>query len=198
MPNVDDVQDGRTILISPLMDLTTYTSPYLNFDFWFYNYYGPNLVDDTLRVFVSNGTTSVEVFKVGNTGNIQTWKYKSVLLSDFIPITNTMRVTFQTSDTVPNGNITEAAIDRFTVENQISASLETNENKNLELYPNPVENMLTISSDELGEISIFDIRGKLIKQINKESQIELINVSDLENGLYFLISETKSISFIKR
>jgi hypothetical protein len=109
-----------------------------------------------------------------------------------------MRVTFQTSDTVPNGNITEAAIDRFTVENQISASLETNENKNLELYPNPVENMLTISSDELGEISIFDIRGKLIKQINKESQIELINVSDLENGLYFLISETKSISFIKR
>jgi hypothetical protein len=198
MPNVDEVQDGRTILISPLMDLTTYTSPYLNFDFWFYNYYGPNLVDDTLSVFVSNGTTSVEVFKIGNTGNIQTWKYKSVLLSDFIPITNTMRVTFQTSDSVGNGNITEAAIDRFTIENQISASIGTNENTNFVLYPNPVENILTISSNELGEISLVDIRGKLIKQITKEAQIELINVSDLESGLYFLISESKSISFIKR
>lgn len=198
MPNVDNVHNGKTILISPLMDLTTYTSPYLNFDFWFYNYYGPNLEDDTLRVYVSNGTTSVEVFKIGNTGNIQNWKYKSVLLSDFIPITNTMRVTFQTSDSVGNGNITEAAIDRFTIENQASASVEEMNVLELEIFPNPVENILTIESELTGEISIFDVYGKKVKSVYKDETNYQIDVSELESGLYFLISETKSISFIKR
>lgn len=197
--NEDDVQEGSTLLISPLMDLTSYSSPYLNFDYWFYNYYGPNLVDDTLRVLVSNGTSSVEVFKIGNTGNLQNWKYESVLLSDFIPITSTMRVTFQTSDSVGNGNITEAAIDRFTIEKQATASVDLNQrNKVIEVYPNPVENYLSVLSNQSGELVIYDVYGKKLKSILIEGELFQIDVSDLEQGVYFLNSASNSVSFIKR
>ncbi len=197
--NIDDVHDGEVKLISPVMDLTNYTSPYLNFEYWFYNYFGPLAVDDTLRVLVSNGVLSVEVFKEGNTGTIQNWKYKSVLISDFLPITSTMRVTFQTSDLDSNVNITEAAIDYFSINNlPTAATTETSINSfDLELFPNPVSDKLNMKSKFIGQVQLFNSMGVLILTVQKETELIEIDINNLDSGLYFIRAESESKAFVK-
>ncbi|PCJ00449.1 MAG: hypothetical protein COB15_02775 [Flavobacteriales bacterium] len=66
------------------------------------------------------------------------------------------------------------------IDNEVTTS------SNISLYPNPSSNQLTIISSQLNidEISIINITGKTIKTITNNSN--LINVSDLSKGIYFL------------
>ncbi len=66
------------------------------------------------------------------------------------------------------------------------------------IYPNPVEEELTIQSKldlEKSIISVFDLQGK--KVINSRFTSNKINVSKLESGIYYLriIQESKEVRF---
>lgn len=67
----------------------------------------------------------------------------------------------------------------------------------IHLYPNPVDQILTITSSEpIDIISIYSIQGKLIKKIiNPGTQIDF---SDLENGQYLLSIHSVSGEFSRR
>lgn len=57
----------------------------------------------------------------------------------------------------------------------------------LNLYPNPASTILQINVKEpIDEIQIFDMKGALVKTIQPRSIIATINVSDLNDGIYFL------------
>jgi len=64
------------------------------------------------------------------------------------------------------------------------------------LYPNPVNEIITIQSKNLIEsLRILDINGRLLKQIkldNSESELR-VNVDDLEKGVYFFEIQSSSI-----
>jgi hypothetical protein len=53
------------------------------------------------------------------------------------------------------------------------------------IFPNPTDGLLNLSSkDQIKQIRIFDIHGRIVKQdINIERQID---VSNLDAGLYFV------------
>ncbi len=61
------------------------------------------------------------------------------------------------------------------------------EKETLNIYPNPASNVLHIESAPNAEISIIDLRGKVIKQyfgkLNNQNKTE-IDVSDLPQGVY--------------
>lgn len=60
-------------------------------------------------------------------------------------------------------------------------------NKNLfTIYPNPNQNKINISSTLNGEIKIYNLNGKIVKRKQKISEIEIINISDLEKGIYLI------------
>ena len=62
------------------------------------------------------------------------------------------------------------------------------------LYPNPVTDKLLIESQEnISQAAVYNIHGKLVKTIrfNASNPIE-INVSSLQNGMYFLKIETEN------
>ncbi|MGB0915474.1 MAG: choice-of-anchor B family protein, partial [Crocinitomicaceae bacterium] len=123
--SLDDLTNGTAVLSSPVMDLSAYTDPYVNYDRWFFNFYGPNPpADDTLEVVLSNGLTTavIESFP-GDTLNPE-WRGKSIRILDFLPLTSTMQIFFNTSDLEPNGNITEAGIDHFYITESEVLSLE--------------------------------------------------------------------------
>ncbi len=74
------------------------------------------------------------------------------------------------------------------------------------IYPNPVENELNISTqlnvDQLIDVEIFDLSGRLIKQFNLEGlsgeNTFLINTQDLVSGIYFIeISSLESSTSFK-
>jgi hypothetical protein len=70
------------------------------------------------------------------------------------------------------------------------------------VYPNPVDDVLTISSDatiQVNLIEIIDVNGRFIKQIKTASSSqEQISVADLAKGIYFLRISTNKGVMIKK
>jgi hypothetical protein len=85
----------------------------------------------------------------------------------------------------------------------ITLSTATNEINNLVVYPNPVENQLNISANELiTKIEVYDILGQLIKSITNNSNRIQADFSELSSATYILrvYSEQKvqTIKMIKK
>jgi len=197
-PDHDDIDNGDTRLTSPLMDLTSYTDPHLNFVKWFYCYFGAT-PDDTLEVIVSNGLTSVSVSKTGsNMSNFSFWEPVSIRLQDYITITNSMTVKFNVSDLNPDVNITEAGIDYFFISNENTLDSDVLSNNEILIYPNPFNDQLLISGLEIGsEIYVYNVNGQLLisKTVNKE-QVEL-HTELLKSGIYFVKAKNEVFKVIK-
>ena len=57
----------------------------------------------------------------------------------------------------------------------------------LNLYPNPVKNIATISATETIEmVRIYDLTGRMVKQLNPNKSEFSLNVADLSNGAYLV------------
>ena len=68
-------------------------------------------------------------------------------------------------------------IDNYTV------GLEENNALNVELYPNPVNNVLTVKCDNIVKVAIFNALGQEIVTVENRNEID---VTSLNNGLYFV------------
>jgi hypothetical protein len=86
----------------------------------------------------------------------------------------------------------------------VSALVNLNVNSDLEIYPNPVMDVLHLKTD-LGvkRIIISDLLGKRLKSVVPENAIEIsVPVSDLNSGTYLIRLEQengiKTGRFIKR
>ncbi|MBL4753562.1 MAG: T9SS type A sorting domain-containing protein, partial [Flavobacteriales bacterium] len=113
----DDIDNGNTIVKSPIFDLTGYSEPYVKYERWFFNNGGGGTPNDTLRVTISNGVVSVLLEEVieSSIGN-SSWVPRSFKVSDYIAITNFMQLTFTAADYAGSGHLVEAAVDLFQVE----------------------------------------------------------------------------------
>ena len=82
-----------------------------------------------------------------------------------------------------------------------TSNIDKLSNNEIKIYPNPVKNTLTINLgkyySKITTYNIIDIRGKTIKKGNIASSIQVINTSDISQGLYFLnINGQKPMQFI--
>ena len=68
-------------------------------------------------------------------------------------------------------------IDNYTV------GLEENNALNVELYPNPVNNVLTVKGDNIVKVAIFNALGQEVVAVENRNEID---VTSLNNGLYFV------------
>lgn len=77
-----------------------------------------------------------------------------------------------------------------------SAFLSTNEiqKQKIKIYPNPVKNILTIDTDFISKIEIYNQNGQLIDTFFSKT----INLSNLPNSVYILKIETKNENLLKR
>ena len=178
------------------MDLTSYTDPHINFSRWFFCMHG-NPPDDTLKVIVSNGITSVVIDQAGaNTNEFYQWIPKSIRLLDYITPTSSMQVSFRVSDEDGNVNITEAGIDYFHVSN--ASVLEISENSNvIEIFPNPVSNQLQVKGAHNGDTYfLIDNYGRILRQGIADENFE-IDMSAFMNGTYFIQIGTSNLKVIK-
>ena len=66
------------------------------------------------------------------------------------------------------------------------------------IYPNPVESNLTIDTDEvITEINIYSLTGVIVYQTTAVNN-NVINVSDLNDGVYFINIKTENGDVVKR
>jgi hypothetical protein len=81
-------------------------------------------------------------------------------------------------------------------------SIKENETSSLHVFPNPVNDYLTIhisNETSLETIEIYTINGKLIKTVEPRFQNSSMNLStrDLEKGSYVLVVGNERVKFIK-
>ena len=111
-----DVDDGSTILTSPLLDASVGSAQdaVLSYYRWYNNAVGASPQEDVFEMEISNdnGANWVPLETVGPTGPevFGGWVKKQFLISDFIAPTSTMRVRFIASD-LGEGSVVEAAVD---------------------------------------------------------------------------------------
>lgn len=75
---------------------------------------------------------------------------------------------------------------------------DTNFEDNISVYPNPTTNFVTISTIDNSKITIFDTNGKVVLSKNEYSKNEKINLTSVDNGVYFIkIERNHQIAFKK-
>ena len=182
-PDFDDVDNGETLLSSPTMDLSDYLNPILTFYMDFYCYHGPGLIDDTLKVIVSDGNSQfVELFPPQSDEMV--WSYFPLSVSG-LDVSN-ITISFLVSDLPENPNITEAALDLFRVE-EFSAIYEEDAQDGFSIQPNPTIGEFIISGAEFGsEYRIQSLNGiEVLKGIVKSTK-HMVDVNSFDAGLYII------------
>lgn len=199
-PDHDDVDGGFTQLLSPQMDFSSYSTPYINFATSFFCYHGPGNFDDTLKVYLSNGTNSVLIYQPTTPeGNPMSFEYTSIPLSGLLPFTNTMQVQLVISDLNPNVNITEAGFDHFSITNQPIANVVEEHEEEWTLYPNPTATSLKLRGTHvIGSFSILDLTGKQCIQGNCSEKEMECSVEALEPGMYLIRFQNQVLTWVKQ
>jgi len=84
----------------------------------------------------------------------------------------------------------------FDYENIIQDTTSVNELKyntlNVNVYPNPARDYVTVSAKNMKQIKVYDIIGQEVKNINVKKDEVTVNVEDLTNGVYFISVETRN------
>jgi hypothetical protein len=84
------------------------------------------------------------------------------------------------------------------------ATLSINENsiKQFKLYPNPATDYFRISNIEKANVVITDVTGKVVLQTEGVDENSIINVSNLNSGIYLVNIKNESmnetIKFVKK
>lgn len=121
----DDVDDGTTILTSPVMDLSTYTEPVMRYQRWFFNAGGSGNPNDSLIISLVNGNQIIDIDRVAAATGTNQWISRSYRVKDFIANPgNNIRLRARTFDLPGTGHLVEAAFDFFRVVDSSASSLQ--------------------------------------------------------------------------
>jgi hypothetical protein len=85
----------------------------------------------------------------------------------------------------PNHAVTQG----FHQSDLIVVGIETYNELDISVYPNPTRDFINITSSENARMTIYDIQGKLIDNMDVTSTTSQIDVSYLSRGTYTLVFE---------
>jgi choice-of-anchor B domain-containing protein len=189
----DDLDDGHTVLTSPVFDLSNIANPRVKYARWFYNGGGTGVVNDSLIIKLTNGIQTINLEVVtANQGNMSAWVEKDFLITNaMIPLTNNMRLIAYAVDAAP-GHLVEAGFDHFRVEpDSVNAIDVVESNITTKFYPNPLVNNKTVyfnsSKGNINTITITDLTGRIVDTFNLNASQGSINLSQTQaSGTYML------------
>lgn len=198
----DDVDDGFTILRSPLFAIRDYDDPHITYHRWFYNDGGSTTPNDSLIITLSNGIDSITLDEEATSRS--QWVSKDFRVSDYITPTANMRIIFKAEDRSP-GHLVEAGLDVFTVydimdttvidttvvDTSIVGIRRYNDNMRVRAFPNPFREELNIFITQFpaaeGVLELTDAIGRVVHRSairGKNSSIHLDTI--LASGVYVL------------
>jgi choice-of-anchor B domain-containing protein len=189
--SADDIDGGATILTSPVFDATSMPSPYLFYSRWFFNGGGTGTPNDSLNIYLNNGTQTVTIETVlANTAGNSSWRNKVFRMEDYIVPTATMQLIVRAADALP-GHLVEAGFDKFQVLDSLVftgvPSVATS--SELVAYPNPNNGEFNIrytASHAPAHIEIYNMLGEKVFETyaSNASGNEHITVKNITPGLY--------------
>jgi len=80
----------------------------------------------------------------------------------------------------------------------IATSVDYTFNYSDELFPNPAKTHIQLDADKtIGELTIINVSGKIVKTIEQYSPSDKINIEELSSGLYFVRFDNRLFKFVK-
>lgn len=161
----DDVDDGFTLLTSPLMDLSDLINPTVEYHRWFYNGGGSGTPNDQMRISMTNGadTAVIETILYNSPFN-STWVSRSIHILDHIALSSTMRFLVRVADDTP-GHLVEGGLDRFAIVEQSSVGLsEADHGSGMRLWPVPAQDQVQLewTGADGAEMELLDMQGRRV------------------------------------
>ena len=190
----NDVDQGSTILTSPEFDATQYSDPFVKYYYWFFNGGITNgQPDDSIKIFLTNGSTTVLVESHGPSGSSSQWNLSGFRIADFMPPAPTMQLIVEVGDPGPIFNIVEGGLDKFEVVNVTGADESLSGSvMELQAFPNPFRNNFRLNIRKMQEsegiLEAIDVTGKVIDRINvtKAGITEVDMGENWPQGVYFV------------
>lgn len=158
----DDLDNGNTILTSPIFDLTGVWGAEVRYHRWFYNSGGSGAPNDRMRISLDNGTNTVVIEEI--TSSASAWVSRSYRVEDFIAPSNTMRLVVYIVDNDP-GHLVEGGFDRFAVVPTSTVGIDdANAEGSFRLWPNPSDGSFRIELEEgqEGQVELMDAAGRVV------------------------------------
>ncbi len=138
-----DLDDGKSLLTSPAMDLSSYIEPVIRYQYWYVNTGGNGYPNYTLKVYLLEGNQEKLIHSY--TGISQGWRQDSIVVNDHATDLEQIRFRITAQDLPGSGHIVEAGLDAFVVEETAgSSSTESLVGKKYQLGPNPFQGSLQL------------------------------------------------------
>ncbi len=127
----------------------------------------------------ANGTTSFADIAPGS------YTFE-ISLEGYYPVSETV--------TVIDQDVTE------TVHLQLITTLQANASNEIKLFPNPASNSVSISLNQFGawKIEVMDAKGVCVKEQSFTGQEILLDITDLESGIYIIRIQSARNILVKR
>jgi choice-of-anchor B domain-containing protein len=186
-----DVDEGWVLLESPSMDLSALSNPHVNYLKWFFNKFGPAPEDDSLMIFLNDGTQShlIDWVTFADEDKFSLWLDTSIRVQDHITALNTVKIQVYTSDLYDSlRNITEAGFDYFFVsEGPVVSGISDAETSQPLIYPNPVAVGNEFQIQGAGNVALEFLNpvGSVVSRANVNNGKALIPLS-LSPGVYLV------------
>ena len=188
----DDVDDGGTLLTSPVFDATGLNVPAVRYDRWFFNDGGTGgAPNDELLVQLTDGVDTVTVETVtASSPGMGSWQPAQWTIADHLAPTATMRVLFRTADDQP-GHLVEAGMDVFEVVETSFDAIAERTGLTFQLWPNPTELgfAVRVPGGSLATVEVRDAQGRSV--LVRQAVGEQVSVdAELAAGAYAVTVRT--------
>lgn len=160
-----DVDEGGTMLTSPVFDATGLPDPHVRYHYWFFAEGALTASNDALVISLANGTDTVAIQTVEASESASEWRFSNIRVADHIEATSTMRLLVYTEDPSPEDNLVEAAFDDFSLAASVDAAVSERAGmQNLRIWPVPAQGGFTIATPDGvdGLITIRDLQGRVL------------------------------------
>ena len=77
-------------------------------------------------------------------------------------------------------------------------SVDENAHSKVKLYPNPTSGQLNIAAEKMTSVSVYDLVGQCVMQMSAEKGQLTLDMSQLQNGIYFVKVNTANGSAVQR
>ncbi|WP_345199663.1 LamG-like jellyroll fold domain-containing protein [Chryseobacterium ginsengisoli] len=132
------------------------------------------------------------------TGLVSYYKFNQGIANGNNPTVTTLNDEFNTV----NGTLLNFALTGIIsnwVGTGVLSTKDVDHNSSFSVAPNPAENEITISGlKQKTAYKIFNAAGQLLKTGNVEKENNIIKVSELNTGIYFINLDNEKIKFIKK
>ena len=198
----DDIDNGYTTIASPVMDLSNYSDPHLNF-YYFMNVNWPASPLDSFVVSMTNGSTFATLMFT-TTPNYEWSTNQKIRIKDYINLSSNMRVYFKGND--DSQTAMELLVDWFEITDTVTTSGLSLEGNEIELnyYPNPFKQQINIEyqtnqqTKALG-YRVFNSLGQSIENGWCADNAGILSLGQgWDSGIYIVEIGQKRIKVIKR